>query len=154
MTTKIPSPEERSASPPAPEQVFSPCQKLDFENSKSFELELDVKVSNGDFDCTFNSQKNPTIKQILRESARVWTVTRISPTMRLWFLVLTIIKKPRMTLPTLLNMEFMIFVDMKRRRNSEKSVKNVKFVKMSFPVQYLLPWLKLMIFGGTIMCRN
>ena len=47
-------------------------------------------------------------------------------------------------------MEFMIFVDMKRRRNSEKSMKNVKFVKMSFPVQYLLPWLKLMIFGGTI----
>ena len=48
VTTKIPSPEERSASPPAPEQVFSPCQKLDFENSKSFELELEVKVSNGD----------------------------------------------------------------------------------------------------------
>ena len=61
MTRKTPSPEERSALPPAPEQVFSPCQKLDFENSKSFELELDVKVSNEDFDCTLHSQKNAII---------------------------------------------------------------------------------------------
>ena len=73
--SKTPSPEERSASPA---KVLSPCQKLDFENSKSFELELEVKASNGDIDNTQSSLNNSQKKEIKPSNSFILDLNRNS----------------------------------------------------------------------------